>query len=567
MSKHDNEKYIKSPNTSQTLEQLMNIFEADPSYEFDDGGVSDYVPDDMSLPKLDDDSGYTSSTPTQTEQATGDGSFYRSNDGTSEFCSFDDVVKAPDGWHYEDPPIIMESLRPQQPLPPSEADSENSTDEAENEYEYDEYDDGPRHPILHVIGHVLLGFVTFVSILYLVGVYSRNPLITKARNTYIQTAMSTLNHKWLATAIIPPDMIADLMRLNYESETILAGRESNWGDVEVQTLPRFENETTELTGGVEVAADEEISNIQETDDGQDQLYGSPEEQTFFELFYEIDYRSMQAYVDAHPEAIANGWDKIDINEAGLSDDGTEIKTIYGDQVLAINASEGVILIRLEISLSKGVMAICKDSAKISLCPASTLGSIGQTAGRICEANNGIVAITANGFVDPDGSGNGGIISGLAVCNGVSYGSSLGGGYKRAEFRSDNHLYIVDSSSSISSETRDAAEFTPALIIDGDVVVDETSFWNAPNPRACIGQTNYLETVMVVMEGRFADSPGCSVVPVAEKMHQYGCVQAMNMDGGTSAIMYYDGEYVTRCSNENLSGGRTLPTAWVYSRND
>ena len=43
----------------------------------------------------------------------------------------------------------------------------------------------------------------------------------------------------------------------------------------------------------------------------------------------------------------------------------------------------------------------------------------------------------------------------------------------------------------------------------------------------------------------------------------------NADGNTnkaaSAILYYDGDYVTRCSNTSLPYGRTLPNAWVYGR--
>jgi exopolysaccharide biosynthesis protein len=73
-------------------------------------------------------------------------------------------------------------------------------------------------------------------------------------------------------------------------------------------------------------------------------------------------------------------------------------------------------------------------------------------------------------------------------------------------------------------------------------------------------------MMIIIEGRFTDSPGCSVVAVADKLLEYGCMQALNLDGGTSAIMYYDGEYVTRCSNTAIPSGRTMPTAWVYKKN-
>ena len=43
------------------------------------------------------------------------------------------------------------------------------------------------------------------------------------------------------------------------------------------------------------------------------------------------------------------------------------------------------------------------------------------------------------------------------------------------------------------------------------------------------------------------------------------MQAMNLDGGTSAMMWFDGEYITKCSNQSLPYGRPLPTAFVYKR--
>ena len=51
----------------------------------------------------------------------------------------------------------------------------------------------------------------------------------------------------------------------------------------------------------------------------------------------------------------------------------------------------------------------------------------------------------------------------------------------------------------------------------------------------------------------------------EIMARHDCAQAMNLDGGTSAIMWYDGAYITRCSNTSLAEGRYLPNAWVYGK--
>ena len=68
--------------------------------------------------------------------------------------------------------------------------------------------------------------------------------------------------------------------------------------------------------------------------------------------------------------------------------------------------------------------------------------------------------------------------------------------------------------------------------------------------------------MVVVEGRLLDSPGCGVEDIADKLEEYGCVQALNLDGGTSAVLWYDGEYVTKCSNTSITS-RMLPNAWLY----
>lgn len=419
-----------------------------------------------------------------------------------------------------------------------------------------------RHPVLNAIAHALLVFLTVFSIAYLVAVYSDIPLVKRVRTMYIQSAMNTLNHKWMATAIIPGTIIDNVMRTQYEADAAAVGTESNWGAVEIQELPKLESATivpaapaSVVDDGFEIVPDSnaESATVHEAD---------TEEDVFFGIFWELDRSSFMAYLDEHPSALDNGWYGIDINEAGLDDSGTDIETIHGDQVLAVNARDGIVLIRVWLSenQSRGILAICKDTSRLSLCPADTLGVIGQTAGRICEANGGVLAITGSAFIDPEGVGNGGEISGLAVCSGEVFGSRLMEDSKRLELRTDNRMYIMDSASELGEGTRDACEFQPAMIIDG-TIMDTT--WNGLEPRAVLGQSEKLETMMVIVEGRYADSLGCGVEYVAAKMRQYGCVQAMNLDGGTSAIMYYEGEYVTRCSNPDLPGGRTLPTAWVY----
>ena len=311
-------------------------------------------------------------------------------------------------------------------------------------------------------------------------------------------------------------------------------------------------------------------NSVQTPDGTITAASSQEEQSeqeqFYSCFYQLDRDSMEAYVRVHPEVLEQGWSGIDIDAAGLTDSGTELYTTQGDPVLALDAQNGILLIRVVLdgdgNNSRGVLAICKDASQLRLCAASTLPDSGETAGDICRESGGLLALTGSAFLD-DGSSDGGIISGLAICSGTSLGTAMGAaGDKRLELRQDDRMYIVDSADPVESGTRDACEFGPALIVDGENV-SEGSTWNSPQPRAVIGQSDRLETMMVVIEGRLTDSMGCGIAPIAEKLLEYGCVQAMNLDGGTSAILYYKGRTITRCSNTALPEGRKLPTAWVY----
>ena len=42
-----------------------------------------------------------------------------------------------------------------------------------------------------------------------------------------------------------------------------------------------------------------------------------------------------------------------------------------------------------------------------------------------------------------------------------------------------------------------------------------------------------------------------------------CITALNCDGGTTAMLWFRGSPVMRCSNSAIPDGRHLPNAWVY----
>lgn len=400
------------------------------------------------------------------------------------------------------------------------------------------------HPFLRRLAlllAVLLGLYAFV-------LWAPVPFVERMRNMYIETALSTMSHQWLATAFFPKSLVEDVRQQMQAAQNSQNGMVSDW------TASAGEHQMPDIP---EIPAGETGS----TETGDEAM------EAFFQLFWELDRQSVLDWVREEPQLLEHGWAHLSANEAGLKDEGLPVYTTMGEQVLAIDAHEKVLLVRVKGSGYRGVLAIAKDPSRLSLQASSQLGERGENAGVIAEAHNGLLAMTASGFIDEEGHGKGGLVTGFALCDGTAYGNHFGGGYKRMELREDDLLYIVDAGAEVSPKATNAMEFTPALIIDGEITVDSSCGWTALNPRACLGQSARYEILMLVIEGRLAQSIGTDVIRCAEILQRHECMQAMNMDGGTSATLYYDGEYVTQCSNTALPAGRLLPDAWVFARKE
>lgn len=367
-----------------------------------------------------------------------------------------------------------------------------------------------------------------LAALYFTAAYSSHPFVAKWRTIYISTALGTQNHKWLATALLPKDVVQQVAEQQQSAMEFQTGLRSQWSGETTGSFP--------------------------------ERVGSQED--FFALFQEIEPSSMEAWLRAHPEALERGWGSLTVQEADLEQSGMEIRTIYGEQVMTIDVPNRILLIRVTGSGYQGVLAVAKDPSRLSIQPSSQLGVTGETVGTIARAHNGVLAMTCSGFEDDDG----GALVGYAMCGGTAYGvEHLPAGHKRLELWEDDRFYIFDAADPVSENCTDAVEFHPALIVDGETVVDDS--WSGLQPRVCIGQSDRAEILMLVIEGRIPMNGllGASLPDCAEILQRHGCMQAMNVDGGNSAILWYDGQYITQCSDADNPEGRLLPTAFVYAR--
>lgn len=107
---------------------------------------------------------------------------------------------------------------------------------------------------------------------------------------------------------------------------------------------------------------------------------------------------------------------------------------------------------------------------------------------------------------------------------------------------------------------------PYLVKNNELFVDMTAeklgAIGGKNPRSAIGYTNDDNLILVAVDGREGASVGMTLMQLAKFMKSIGCVQALNLDGGGSTVMYVNGQVV---NNPQQKGGIPLSNAIVLSK--
>lgn len=379
-------------------------------------------------------------------------------------------------------------------------------------------------------------FLIGLTVVYPFLLYTPNAFVTRWREWYIETAMGTMTHQWLATWFIPSDIINEVMTRRYLMNQKQEGIVSNWDGMNVTS----EDTDTEKT---------------------------PKQQ-FYEMFSELDESSIEKYLSDNPECLENGYDEINIDLIGeptTKNYDTGLKTKQGDTVLAVNAQHGILILELsgEDSLGMeyaGKLALCKKPERIFVGTSEGLGDYGSFVSDMVRENDAILGINASGFADFDGNGTGGIAYGFLKSRGEKIQDAVGNGWKIIGFDEDDHLQV--GAFNDTSALRDAVEFHPALIINGENLVAGTGL-NEQQPRTAIGQAQDGTVIMLVVDGRQFHSFGVSIERCGEIMEKYGAYQASMLDGGSSSVMVYRGREITSPTTLSQNEeGRYLPDAFL-----
>ncbi len=193
------------------------------------------------------------------------------------------------------------------------------------------------------------------------------------------------------------------------------------------------------------------------------------------------------------------------------------------------------------------MMIVKDPSRVFVGTSSDFKS-GKQGINIFDAAakyGAVAAINAGEFSDPGGVGTGDNPIGLTYSQGECVWND---GQKRTFIGIDknNRLVVSEPMTKAKAEElgiRDAVSFQRGNVLitnDGDNITLHRADGNTGTAqRTAIGQRADGAIILLVTDGRTASSIGATHNDVIDVMVEYGAVTAGMLDGGSSAMMYYE----------------------------
>ncbi len=239
--------------------------------------------------------------------------------------------------------------------------------------------------------------------------------------------------------------------------------------------------------------------------------------------------------------------KVNTDTVSMEDYGTSSEV--GTQTDAWDkAIDGMLFETVNGSTYKAYVLLVKDPSRVFVGTSSDFRS-GKQGARIFDTAkkyNAVAAINGGEFHDAGGVGTGDNPIGTTYSQGKLVWND--GQNKRTfmGFDKDNKLIVTEGMSAKEADTlgiRDGVCFQTGNVLithDGD---DVTMYYADSNTgtaqRTAIGQRADGTVILLVTDGRSASSLGATHNDVIDIMVDYGAVVAGMLDGGSSAMMYYE----------------------------
>lgn len=224
--------------------------------------------------------------------------------------------------------------------------------------------------------------------------------------------------------------------------------------------------------------------------------------------------------------------------------------------------DGIIIEQVRGEGYNGYLMVVLDPSRVIMgtVPRS-YGARGYTVEEMVDVFDAVAGVNAGGFFDPGGNGNGSIPETLVVYEGEIYYEENGirdgfAGFDR------NHILHVGKFDADEIRARDIQYgvcFGPVLLVNGEVV-NHHLMLSGVNPRTAIAQRSDGAVLLLVIEGRHVNSLGATFQDVVDVFLSYGAVNACNLDGGSSSMMWFEDRYLNNCSS--VIGVRAVPTSFL-----
>ena len=174
-------------------------------------------------------------------------------------------------------------------------------------------------------------------------------------------------------------------------------------------------------------------------------------------------------------------------------------------------------------------------------------------------------------------------SGLVIHNGVKYK-----GVEKSDITFRSGIVVIYRDGSVKTINRakkqsfnnkaedqnnggilHAFQFGPILVQNGEIPSGLKQ--NGRHPRIMFGYYEPGHYVMVAVDGRTKKSIGMTEQEMAELMQSLGCKDAMNLDGGNSAVMLFMGKTINTPSGKDKDGdgiaGRNIVDMLAFAEYD
>ena len=231
----------------------------------------------------------------------------------------------------------------------------------------------------------------------------------------------------------------------------------------------------------------------------------------------------------------------------------------------IDASSGITIEDITGPSFKGKVMLIKDPKRVKLAVTKEIGITGERVSDLVKDMGAFAGINAGGFYDPNGKGNGAFPDGLTIQNGKVVHNNMGNKVINIAGFDDQGKLVIGNMTADQAQQKhiqDAVTFGPNLIAEGKSVISGDGGWGIA-PRTGIGQMADGTVIFVVIDGRQPTwSIGATLRDLTNVFNDYHAVNAVNLDGGSSSEMVYQGKVMNKLWN--VFGERYIPTAFVVT---